>query len=94
MNMGRQMMQAHVMRVQTEIEAIESSRVYGNYGPSWVAGAGRRAAYGVAADVRGHNLRGGLGELTMDQMHVVLATTSFAAGALVMHLLHRYKVMR
>ena len=39
-------------------------------------------------------LRGGLGELTMDQMHIVLGTGSFIAGAVVMHLLHRYKVMR
>lgn len=43
---------------------------------------------------RHYGLRGGLGELTMDQMHIVLATGSFAAGALVMHLLHRFKVMR
>ena len=43
-----------------------------------------------------HGLRGGggLGELTMDQMHIVLGTGSFIAGAVVMHLLHRYKVMR
>jgi len=36
----------------------------------------------------------GLGELTMPQMHVILATGSFALGALTMHLLHRFKVMK
>ena len=87
---------AATLRIRQEIALIESARArFGVQGPGTVDAT----VAAVRSDIRQNETVGtgplhGLGEIPMATQHVILGVSSFAVGALVMHLLHRYKVMR